>query len=79
MTRKKTRILVMLLSVVCLLSVTCLCFAETRASYVTSIHRELRPTLEYLGVLLTVAVASRHQSPYFLAAAGSNIANLFCC
>ena len=29
MTRKKARILVMLLSVVCLLSVTCLCFAET--------------------------------------------------
>ena len=29
MTRKKTRILVMLLSVVCLLSVTCLCFAES--------------------------------------------------
>ena len=29
MTRKKARILVMLLSVACLLSVTCLCFAET--------------------------------------------------
>ena len=29
MTRKKARILVMLFTVVCLLSVTCLCFAET--------------------------------------------------
>ena len=29
MTRKKARLLVMLLSVVCLLSVTCLCFAES--------------------------------------------------
>ena len=29
MTRKKARILVMLFTVVCLLSVTCLCFVET--------------------------------------------------